>query len=237
MAQATLLAAPVGGRGAGNQWGCRTTAVMASPRPIPRAPRSQARQPETIPRAPRNTFNGFVPPVSKLWPRCGHIRHRSARVPGPDAPTVRPQSTPCRFRFTLSQTQTISAKRAEVHQNLSRRPSPHGTATRRWLVKCRRGHHGVQTRGARAADHGIEDERHARLRALSRSVDTADGVPRHGPVSVACQLCCQSRRGWPGSAHQPHTAGCLQLHRHTTESDHHADRRTQHGPRRAPHAA
>jgi hypothetical protein len=28
-------------------------------------------------------------------------------------------------------------------------------ATRRWPVKCRRGHHGVQTRGARAANHGI----------------------------------------------------------------------------------
>ena len=41
----------------------------------------------------------------------------------------------------------------------------------------------------------FEDERHARLRALSRSVGTADGVPGHGLVSVACQLCCQSRRG------------------------------------------
>jgi len=93
--------------------------------------------------------------VSTLWPRCGHVRDRSARVRGPMRPTVRPQSTPCRWRFTLSQTRTISAKRAEVHQNLSRTPSPHGTATRRWPVKCRRGHHGVQTRGARAADHGI----------------------------------------------------------------------------------
>jgi hypothetical protein len=83
----------------------------------------------------------------------------------------------------------------------------------------------------------FEDERHARLRALSRSVGTADGVPGHGLVSVACQLCCQSRRGPARSAHQPHTAGCLQLHRQTTGSDHHADRRTQHGPRRAPRAA
>ena len=41
----------------------------------------------------------------------------------------------------------------------------------------------------------FEDERHARLRALSRSVGTADGVPGHGSVSVGCQLCCQSRRG------------------------------------------
>jgi len=57
----------------------------------------------------------------------------------------------------------------------------------------------------------FEDERHARLRALSRSVGTADGVSGHGPVSVACQLCCQSRRGLAKSAHQPHTAGCLQL--------------------------
>ena len=65
-------------------------------------------------------------------------------------------------------------------------------------VKCRRRHHGVQTRGARAADHGIEGERHVRLRALSRSVGTADGAPGHGSVSVAGQLCCQSRRGLPG---------------------------------------
>jgi hypothetical protein len=36
----------------------------------------------------------------------------------------------------------------------------------------------------------FEGERHARLRALSQSVGTADG-----PVSVACQLCCQSLRG------------------------------------------
>src|ERR1700687_237606 len=40
----------------------------------------------------------------------------------------------------------------------------------------------------------FEDERHARLRALSRSVGTADGAPGHGSVSVTGQLCCQSRR-------------------------------------------
>ena len=66
-------------------------------------------------------------------------------------------------------------------------------------MKCRRGPHGVQTRGARAADHGIEDERHARLRALSRSVGTADGVP---PVAGRCRLpvnCAVSRgASWPG---------------------------------------
>ena len=66
----------------------------------------------------------------------------------------------------------------------------------------------VQTRGARAANHGIEDERHARLRALSRSVGTAAGVPGRGSVSVACQLRCQSRRGVARSAHEPHTAEC-----------------------------
>ena len=52
-------------------------------------------------------------------------------------------------------------------------------------MKCRRGHHGVQTRGARAAYHGIEDERHARLRALNRSVGTADGYAR-SRVGVGC---------------------------------------------------
>jgi hypothetical protein len=95
-------------------------------------------------------------------------------------------------------------------------------------VTCRRGQHGLQTRGARAADHGIEDERHARLRALSRSVGAADGVPGHGSVSVVCQLCCQARRELARSAHQPHTARCLQLHSQAAGSDRHADRRTQH---------
>ena len=127
-------------------------------------PRSQGSMARDFSRALRTTLNGFTP-VSKLWPKCGHVRDRSARVQGPMRPTVPHQSTPCRFRFTLSLTRTISAKHAEVHQNLSRKPSPHGTATRRWPVKCRRGHHGVQTRGAGAANHGIEDERDARLRA------------------------------------------------------------------------
>ena len=136
-----------------------------------------------FPHAPRTTLNGFAPGI-QIVAKIGHVRDRSARVRGPIRPTVPPQSTPCRFRFTLGQTRTIFAKRAEVHQNLSRRPSPDGTATRRWPVKCRRGHHGVQTRGAGAADHGIEDERHARHRALSRSVGTADGVP----VTGRCRL-------------------------------------------------
>ena len=126
----------------------------AEPPPPPPAANRRHRHPARRARAAHNV-EWVCPSVSKLWPRCGHVRDRSARVQGPMRPTVRPQSTPCRLRFTLSQTRTISAKRAEVHQNLSRRPSPHGTATRRWPVKCRRGHHGVQTRGARAADHGI----------------------------------------------------------------------------------
>jgi hypothetical protein len=66
-------------------------------------------------------------------------------------------------------------------------------------VKCRRGHHGVQTRGATAADHGIEDERHGR------------SVPPEGvPVTGQCRLfvdCAQSRHVAARSAHQAHTAG------------------------------
>jgi hypothetical protein len=209
---------------------------MSSPRPTAYAPQSQSSVARNFSRARRAQRSMGLPPVSKLWPRCGHIRDRSARVPGPMPPTARPQSTPCRLRFTLSQTRTISAKRAEVHQNLSRRPSPRGTATRRWPVRCRRGRHGVQTRGVRAANHGIEDERHARLRALSRSVGTADGVPGHGSVSVAGQLCCQSRRGLARvsapAAHCRVSATSPPDHRERN----HTDRRT-HGPRRAPRAA
>jgi hypothetical protein len=164
-----------------------------------------------------------LPPVSKLWPRCGHVRDRSARVPGPMRPTVRPQSTPCRLRFTLSQTRSISAKRAEVHQNLSRRPSPRGTATRRWPVKCRRGHRGVQTRGARAADHGIRSERRARLRALSRC-----------RLPVSCAVSCG--RSWPVNALAA-LCRCRHLYSQTAGSDHHGHRRTRRGPRSAPRAA
>ena len=53
-------------------------------------------------------------------------------------------------------------------------------------------------RGARAADHGIEDERHPRLWALSRSIGTADRVP----VTARCRLfvdCAINRGTWrPG---------------------------------------
>jgi len=181
---------------------------MASPRPIPRALEAKLGSQRLFPRAPRTTLNGFAPGiqiVAKMRPRS-----RPARAcPGTDAPDAPPQWTPCRFRFTLSQTRIISAKRAEVHQNLSRRPSPRGTATRRWPVKCRRGHHSVQTRDARAADHGI------RRRATRASAGTEPvGRDLTGcPVTDRCRLlvnCAVSRgAGWPGSAHQPHTAGCL----------------------------
>ncbi len=160
-----------------------------------RVARTRKLRSQRLSRARRATRSMGLP----RYPNCGQdaatVETGPRRVPGPMPPMVRPQSTPCRLRFTLSQTRTISAKRAEVHPNLSRRPSPRGTAPSRWPVTCRRGHHGVQTRGARAADHGIRKERHARLRALSRSVGTADGMPAHGSVSVAGQLCCQSRRG------------------------------------------
>src|ERR1700694_6144176 len=75
----------------------------------------------------------------------------------------------------------------------------------------------------------FEDERHARLRALSRSAGTADGVPVTGRCRLLVNCAVSRGAGWPGSAHQPHTAGCLQLHRQTTGRDHHAARRTQMG--------
>jgi hypothetical protein len=73
---------------------------------------------------------------------------------------------------------------------------PHGTATRRWPVKCRHGHRGVQTRGGRAADHGTE--RHARLRPLSRSVGTADGVPVTGRCRLLVSCAVSRGASWPG---------------------------------------
>jgi hypothetical protein len=190
--------------------------------------------PKTIPRAPRATFNG-LPAVSNLWPRCGHVRGRSARVPGPMRPTVPSQSTPCRLRFTLRTpdhfcetgggpseliSQTITTR--DGNQTIAREVSP-------WTPRC-------ASRGARAADHGIEDERHARLRALSRSVGTDDEVP----VTGRCRLlvnCAVSRcANWPGQRTSRTLPGVCNFSQ-TTGSDHHADRCTQQGPRRAPRAA
>jgi hypothetical protein len=65
-------------------------------------------------------------------------------------------------------------------------------------VKCRRGHHGVQTRGARAAYHGIEDERHARLRTLSRSVGTADRCAVTGRCRLLANRAVSRGADWPG---------------------------------------
>jgi hypothetical protein len=174
-------------------------------------------------------------PVSKLLPRCGHFRDRSTRVRGPMRPKVRPQSTPCRLRCTLSQIRTISAKRAEVHQNLSRRPSPRGTATRRWPVKCRRGHHGVRTRGARAADHGIRRRATRASTGTRRSVGTAEGCPVTGRCRLVVNCAASRVEGWPGQRISRTLPGVWNFS-HTTGSAHHADRRTQHGPRRASRA-
>ena len=186
-------------RGAGNQKGCRTTGLMASPRPIPRAPKPSSVA-KDFSRARRAQRSMGWPPVSKLWPRCGTCRGPSELV-----------------------SQTITSW--DGNETMAREVSP-------WTPRC--ADPWCQSRRLTTA---FEGERHARLRALSRSVGTADGVPGHGSVSVACQLCCQSRRGLARSARQPHTAGCLQRHSQTTGSAHHSDRRTQHGPRRAPRAA
>jgi hypothetical protein len=85
-----------------------------------------------------------------------------------------------------------------------------------------------------ATNHiGIEDQRRARPRA---PVGTADGGAGHGSVSVDRQLCCRSRCTPARSAHQRHTAvSATSPPDHG--SDHHADRRRQQGPRRAPRAA
>ncbi len=95
----------------------------------------------------------------------------------------------------------------------------------------------LQTRGATAADHGIEDERHARLQALSRSVGTADGVRVTGRCRLFVDCAVSHGASWPGQRTSRTLLGVCKLHGQTTGSDHHADRRAQHGPRRAPRAA
>jgi hypothetical protein len=65
-------------------------------------------------------------------------------------------------------------------------------------VTCRRGRHGVQTRGVRAADLGIEDERHARLRALSRSVGPLTGCPVTGRCRLFVNCAISRGASWPG---------------------------------------
>jgi hypothetical protein len=183
---------------------------------------------------PRAASMGLPP----QYPNCGQgaaTFETGPRVQGPMRPTVPPQSTPCRFRFTLSQTRTISAKRAEAIRTYLADHHPMGRQRDEWPVKCRRGHHGVQTRGARAADHGIEDERHPRLRA-TEPVGTADGVPVTGRCRLLVNCAVSRGAGWPGQRTSRTLPGvCTSPPDHG--SDHHADRRTQHGPRRAPRAA
>ena len=67
------------------QYGCRTTAVMASPRPRRYALEAKPRSQRLSPRAPRTTLNGFAPGiqiVAKMRPRLRPVR----ACPGTDAP-------------------------------------------------------------------------------------------------------------------------------------------------------
>ncbi len=107
-------------------------------------------------------------------------------------------------------------------------PPPNDTAGRTTTANT--------ARGKTTNEIGIDDQRRARLRAPSRSVGTADGGAGHGSVSVDRQLCCRSRCTPARSAHQPHTAVSA-TSQPDHGSDHHADRRRQQGPRRAPRAA
>ena len=116
-----------------------------------------------FPRAPRTTFNGFAPGiqiVAKMRPHSRPVR----ACPGSNAPDGPPtidampleihtQPDPDHFCETggcpselISQTITTR----DGNQTMAREVSP-------WTPRC-------ASRGARAADHGIEDERHARLR-------------------------------------------------------------------------
>ena len=162
------------------------------------------------------------PVWSARWPL-----RRSATVTAASANPGLPccaGNTPTILAFRLSGLCRRDHPAQHGHQNLSRRPSPHVRATRRWPVKCRRGHHGVQTRGAGAADHGIEDERHARLRALSRSVGTADGVPVTGRCRLLVNCAVSRGASWPGQRTSRTLSGvCNSQPDHG--SDHHADRR------------
>jgi len=80
------------------------------------------------------------PVWSARWPL-----RRSATVTAASANPGLPccaGNTPTILAFRLSGLCRRDHPAQHGHQNLSRRPSPHVRATRRWPVKCRRGHHG-----------------------------------------------------------------------------------------------
>jgi hypothetical protein len=170
-------------------------------------------------------------------------RSRPVRAcPGTDAPDAPPtidampleihtQPNPDHFCETCGGpselvSQTITSW--DGNETMAREVSP-------WTPRCRPVVPEPQTTA-------FEDERHARLRALSRSVGTADGVPITGRCRSLVNCAVSRVGGWPGqrtsrtlpsAATSPPDQGSDQ----TTGSDHHADRRTQHGPGRAPRAA
>jgi len=67
----------------------------------------------------------------------------------------------------------------------------------------------------------FEDERHAVCGPLEPVRSGTAQVCAGHRVGVGRLSIVLSSRGaaWPGPAHQPHTAGCLQLHRQTAGSD------------------
>ena len=119
-----------------------------------------------------------------------------------------PQSKPCRFSFTLAQTRTTRAKRAEVRASLFRTPYRRWTATTRRPVKCRRGHRGVPTPRARAEDHDIEDGSRARLRATEPVARCRLRWPSQAAVGCSSAVRSIATEAGQVSA-QAHTAGCL----------------------------
>jgi hypothetical protein len=226
MAQATVLVARVGGRAKRliNRGARRPDPWhRLGPFQVPSKPSSVAR---VYPAREAHNCNGFAP-VSKLWPRCGRVRDRSARVrtDAPDGPPtidampleIHTQPDPEHFCETCGgplELVSLTITPWDGNETTAREMSP----------VCRPVVPEPQTTA-------FEDERHARLRALSRSLGPAEGVPGHGSVWLLVNCAVRSGAGWPGSAHQPHTAGFLHLHSQTTGSDHHPDRRTQQGSR------
>ena len=178
-------------RGAGNQWGAKRPPPFRRSAQF-RCPRNKLVSPEAIPRAAHNVQ--WVCPISKLWPRCGHLRDRSVRVPGPVRPTGCPQSTPCRLGIHTqpdpdhfcktcgnpSELVSLTITPRDGNETMAREVSP-------WAPRCadpwcqsRRPRHSTMS-DTRVGGH--------------RSVGTAEGVPGHGSVSVSCQLCGRSRCG------------------------------------------
>ena len=105
-------------------------------------------------RAPRNTLNGSAPGIqiaAKMRPRSRPVR----ACPGTDAPDGLPTIDAMPLQIPTQPDPDHFCETCRGPSELVSQTITSWDGNETMARECRRGHHGVQTHGARAADHGI----------------------------------------------------------------------------------